>query len=420
MSRRLTIFLIQVTIFALLLIWSVNIQPLQAQTPTTTPQPAQTATPIPRPTIPLGVNFWDPIAPLPSPTPLVPSQSLFPTPGAPEHRGGYVLLMKEDVDYHPSLITTTINSGLTPVIRYDDGERVVPVDDDEIDNWKGRFLEFITTYPQVNLFIVGNEPWLGVPPIKLEQYARAYVELWQEVHGSPTNKQRSEVFLLVAGQGAHQSGGLLAGDEGIDTVNWPGEVSKRIVELGADVDGYALHAYGFGREYTDQWPLRPVDVPDIAAALWQMVAVGEGTPTPDPQNPLPSCPAPWKADQACDNLGGGWLGDDGFLNFQDQLASLPPEFAGKPVYITEYNTNAWGTGDGRVRDFGDVMRPYSQHEPISPYMPANNYPAGWIIDAANSVDAYNSATPAPQNRIEGMMWFVGSPHGGIDKNTGIL
>ncbi len=405
MSRRLTIILIQVSIFALLLIWSANIQLLQAQSPTVTPQPAQTATPVPRPTIPLGVNFWDPATP--PPTPLAPSQSLFPTPGAPEHRGGYVLLMKEDVEGKPELITTTINLGLTPIIRYDyESSMAVPnyEDTEALNKWVGLFETFIIDHPQVELFIVGNEPWLE-RNIKLEQYARAYAALWHRKDSNPTI---TNVKLLVAGQGAHQDGSKIEKIKDtvtdtpggtptpVTTINWPGEVSRRIAQLGAEVDGYAIHAYGFGREYDGEWKGRPQDVPQFARALWNIAV----TPSPD-GTPIPSCPAPWQADQACDYLGGGWPGDDGFLNFQDQLASLPPEFAGKPVYITEYNTNAWGEGTGDLS--------HSQHEPISPYVPANNYPAGWIIDAAKSVDAYNSTTPP--NRIEGMMWFVGSPHG---------
>jgi hypothetical protein len=323
---------------------------------------------------------------------------------------GYVLLIAEEDDND---IQPVINAGLTPIIRFDEGAgQAVPVDEDAIQRWVDRFSTYIENHRNVNLFIVGNEPFLE-GRITDAQYAQAYVELWREVHlneDGTRDEEFDDVLLLVAGDAAHVPN--------VDT--WLTRVSNLIIGAGLDgngqpdgsidVDGYAIHAYGFGTEY------ELLNADEIEERNGIQFNAEEDSIYVAPQlrnlaENLALCPSPESPENACDGIGTGWPGNqDGFLSYREQLDNLPTEpidFRSKPVFITEINTSSWGTGPGG-QPF-PLSRENYYHYPDAPYTPANNYPTSWIGEAYQDVQAYN----ALENRsnVSAFIWFVGTPHG---------
>jgi hypothetical protein len=182
----------------------------------------------------LGVNFWNDQVP-----------GLF---GA---GGGYVLV-NEVADLQKVIGHTQF----TPIFRFDySSGQAVPnciAPNGQIcargstegncitcNTWIDAFTRRIDDYPQVKLYIVGNEPWNE--NVFFEQYVAAYEALWRHVHGGD-GKPR-DVCLLVAGQAPHRA------EEGLNTANWLGKVADKLDKQGVDVDGYTIHANGFGLEY---------------------------------------------------------------------------------------------------------------------------------------------------------------------------
>jgi hypothetical protein len=299
--------------------------------------------------------------------------------------GGYVLLSTDDAEH----IGTVAGAGLTPIIRYDyRNYQAVPLSDPEIENWKQEFTGWIDAahrdHPGVKvwLFIVGNEPG-NEGTISSQNYAKAYTALWKNVHEG-NGAQRLDTYLLVAGQAPHHA----------DTPTWLRDVARAVEGEGAHVDGYTIHANGFGLEFDTtlkndpdngnrkDWP----DVPYIAELLrgkYNMAA----------------CPQPSNPSSACDAV--DWPGDDGFMTYKQQLDNIPPDLlsCGQPVFITEFNPGSWGTGDGSGKPLSEDQY---YHKPYCPYTPANNYPLGWIQNAVGQVKS--------DSRVNGMLWYVGAPH----------
>jgi PKD repeat protein/ligand-binding sensor domain-containing protein len=200
-------------------------------------------------------------------------------------------------------------------------------------NWIDDPLSLMLTN-DINLFIVGNEPnQRDEGEFSSNTYGVSYAELWQTIHSS-TSPKAPAIQLLVAGASFHSPA----------TLTWLPEVSNTVTSSGADVDGYAIHTYGFGIDH--------------------------------------ECLEP---DEECNPDSGG---DYGFLNYRDQLNAIPQNLQSKSIYITEYNTAASATGaDHHVID--DILN-----------IPAENYPPGWIITATQEIAAHED--------IEGLIWFVGA------------
>jgi hypothetical protein len=325
----------------------------------------------------MGVNFWDPIE-----NPLVSVKELF------GDKGGYVLLLTNQGPYQErygklkSDLDSMRSVGLTPIIRYDyEPGNAAPIcqDDNELacQEWKQNFVSLIAQingapesllpldslegigesipFEQVKarVFIVGNEPNLD-GELTPAQYATTYAILWKAVHIDKDDPKFEEIELLVAGASVRNP----------QTISWIEEVSNEILNNGANVDGYAIHTYGYG-----------IDAPD--------------PDTPGNEN----CQQGDQPDQPCDLLPDEvWAGDDGFLNYKDQLNVIPANLVDKPVYITEFNTNIAG---GLQHTLDDI-----------PNVPAENYPLGWIIEAANVI----ADEIAIDDRIKGIVWFVGTPN----------
>lgn len=334
-----------------------------AQTATSTPTPTVTPTPYRR----LGINFWDKAL----------AEEIFPT-GTQGQPNGYVLVDQSDFDRgdFDTTIDDILKMRLMPIFRIDYAQgRAVPVEKKEFKDWiDNNFKKKIErTYTKVKgvfnnqpvLYIVGNEPGLD-GEITEEQYATAYAALWRGVHepnadGNPT--KYTDLQLLIAGQNFHAA----------NTNTWAGAVSTLIVDKHADVDGYALHTYGFGDD-TNDFILPPTLPPADAAALKENC-----------RHPNRSCYG-----------AGGWEGDNSFKNYLDQLQAIDEAgFDDRPVYITEFNTFTGRTEAKQAH---------------GPYVPSGNYPYGfnWIGEAVEEVEA--------SGRVQGLLWFVGPPYGGTQQN----
>ena len=318
-------------------------------------------------------------------------------------------------------IGAVLSANLIPVVRIDyrasnGHSTAVPVvgknaSEDGFQTWVTRFTYIVDqAYGQgATLFIVGNEPW-NDGKICLEEYATAYMALWDRVH---KDGQHEGVRLLVAGQAPHQQADIPFGcpernssgtTTPVNTTTWLRELTRKIQAAGRNVDGYAIHANGFGVEYDRllQDPERPgwrkdlPLVPYIADGLWNIAVDGS------------LCEIPWDPWHGCRGLG-NWSpewADQGFLTFQDQINSID-NLGDRPVYITEFNPGGWGGGpEGFTYDY---------HSSGCPYVPANNYPQedgrDWIVRAASAVAEYNGMNG---DRVQGVLWFTGMPGGGWD------
>lgn len=328
-----------------------------AQTSTSTPTPTATPTPYRQ----LGINFWDKAL----------AEEIFPT-GIQEQPNGYVLLDQSDFDRgdFDTIVDDILKTRLMPIFRVDWASgRAVPVEKKEIEEWIVNFKKKIErTYSKVKgvfkdepvSYIVGNEPGLD-GGITEEQYATAYAALWRSVHNERDetgNPKYPDLDLLIAGQNFHAA----------NTNEWAGDVSTLIVDKQADVDGYALHTYGFGDDTND---LDLSHLPPANAAVLRE----------DCRHPNRSCYG-----------AGGWEGDNSFKNYLDQLQAIDEAgFSDRPVYVTEFNTFT-----GRTEE----------KQTDGPYVPSGNYPKdfNWIGEAVEEV--------ATNGRVKGLLWFVGPPHGG--------
>jgi PKD repeat protein/ligand-binding sensor domain-containing protein len=386
MFLRKVIPLALLSILFLLVGWSITLQSLQAQGPTATPTPTAMSQPGFLP----GVNYWSPEI-----------RDFFPAPKSTDEKVGYVLF---DNGRPNSEIEDANKAGFIPILRYDVGggyavPRLEPTPHPiTIEKWVEEFTDYITRTYEVGatsygstspttLYIVGNEPRLedgnggGNGGIPFGDYAKAYAALWKTVHGPDANGSylpyHDNVQLLVAGQAAHQE----------DTITWLSDVSQGIVQEGADIDGYAIHTYGYGN--------------DIDGATLDEPEQDQPTLRRNCKNPT----------QLCNGVGLGtdtWKEDDSFQNYKHQLVAIASAgFGDKPVYITEFNTNAAGRGPA-----GNV----SQQDPASPFVPANNYPTGWIIDAIKDVSATQVST---YRNLRGLLWFVGTPNGPDKTDKGV-
>jgi hypothetical protein len=340
------------------------------------------------------VNYWD------SRIVTDENKRLFPAGGP-----GYVLLNYETAN-NPANgdLQTVLDAGLTPIIRYSNPGYSNLNSNLPAQSWiedLGNFIETpndqVHLHDQVHLYIIGNEPNLErvngdpfAPTFTPERYATAYARLWSDIHVT-RNIPVTQARLLVAGPATH----------GLETTTWLRNVSDQIVNQGAEVDGYAIHAYGFGLEYNDDPTLwvRPtvngVTIPNIAQVLRDSA-----------NNITVNCPIPWAANRSCQHIGATWPEQEhSFAVFEELIADIPDRFADRPIYITEFNTFAWGDGDTGVDelhyDHNDTVR-----GPISPYVPANNYPIDWIPQAVQRVNAYNTAHPTQP--VEGLLWFTGA------------
>jgi hypothetical protein len=350
--------------------------------PTAAPTDVPTHVPLRPPNVTLGVNFWNDAV-----------IDLFPTTGEGDEKavigGGYVL----EFGCPDDKIEAILNAGLTPMLRFDyhEGTTAVPKGEAGLDEYKRRFTNCMDkTLPnrgtlvrdEVKLYIVGNEPALDNEgwtdkdnnpiAIPVDGYARAYAEVWKWVHGGDGTER--DVRLLACGEAPHQA----------RTISWLTDVTNHVLNEGADVDGYAIHINGFGLEFDSR-------VNPNAELLWNTRPPGARS----------ECSAPWNPLEDCDQIGGGWPGDDGFQVLDDQLGAIPSTHADRPVYITEFNTGAWGTGPG---DVPELVCDY-QADSDCAYTPMNNYPhqdLNWIVSAGHAVQS---------SRVRGMLWFVGDPHG---------
>jgi hypothetical protein len=393
--------------------------PTSTHTPGPTPTPTGTPTPGPTPT-PTSTSTPGPTTPAPTtPAPTSPPQP--PLPGfklgvnfwnvgvsglfGPESEGtrGYVLLFQTE----ESLISSVISAHLTPIVRYDydPGLHAVPIKRlnlSAFNDWKSRFSEYIDNHPEVTLFIVGNEPW-NDGEITVEDYATAYAELWIEVHSVDTTPRRN-ARLLIAGQAPHRESphGERIDGEKVTTENWLKAITRAIAAKGAGVDGYAIHAVGFGLEYDESV--------NAHAPILKSLSRNQA-----------NCPVPWDPTQSCKDIGVTWseTADHGFLGYWDQINSIPVGYRDKPIFITEFDTNAWGTGPRNSdhpeldvdKSSGDCKNGHQGETDDCMYTPVKNYPhengTDWIVKAVDQV-ANDSRV---NSRVKGMLWYVGPPHG---------
>ena len=315
------------------------------------------------------------------------------------------MVTREDVQDDPGLLSTITGAGLTPVVRFDG----IPRDPDALTDWIGEFKRIIVNpglNNNVSLYIFGNEPSLGIEVeggqgFTPADYAAAYVQLWQHVHIDEGEDgpaiSTDDARILIAGPAAHR----------LDTLTWLRDVTEYIKDTEAEVDGYAIHTYGFGEEYRVNWSERPQGVRNIAQELLNLAVRPEAGENADIEDLADlGCGDPSDPSKACVGIGDSWPGDHSFWNYKDQLRELAEviDLTDIPVYITEFNPHAWGDGDR----LGNPDVYFSQHNPNSPYVPANNYPTGWIVDAVEDVNSYNRSVTPAEGRVEAILWFVGA------------
>jgi hypothetical protein len=192
-----------------------------------------------------------------------------------------------------------------------------------------RIRDFTTNERLATIFVIGNEPNIEGVPLA-QDYSDAFNHFYQ---ARAAEIQQIEIQLginiLV----------LAPGPSGFSPTQWFSDMTRAL----QGVDGFALHTYG-----------------------------RMGT-CPDPQ---------------------AWCGsnqnqDISFRYYRSFINVMDPRWYGKPVYITEFNTDDNGA--------------------TAPN-PTNNYVTDWINRASMEVRNYN-ATRGGKPEVRSLCWFVDSPRG---------
>ena len=246
------------------------------------------------------------------------------------------------------------NYGLVNIVRIDwKGGHAVPTNPYLYGIWTEHFNRAVNELKDVaTIFIVGNEPTIepwGDPHrgITSRQYADAFNSLYGD------SNRVSDVMYLAAGPAAWSEATPMGHASEIDTP-WLRSASSKIKGL----DGWALHTYG--------------------SPYLRNAAGGALCDTATVDCSLPSS----------SNL----TGDASFRRYQDYIEEIKTKWAGKPVYITETNTQ------GFVAD-----------QQTNLGKPSTSYVTGWIQTTYEEIRRFNTEKNRERNewpRILCLCWFV--------------
>ncbi len=242
------------------------------------------------------------------------------------------------------------NYGLVNIVRIDWKEgHAVPTNPYLYGIWREHFNRAVNELKDVaTIFIVGNEPTLEPHDvISGTQYGDAFNALYGD-----TNKVAG-VMYLAAGPAAFSHTDVAG--YGFETdIQWLRSASNAI----HDLDGWALHTYG-----------SPYLNNAAGGALCDTATV--------------DCPFPQGS-----TLGG----EASFRRYEDYIEEIRGDWAGKPVYITETNTQGF---DAEGQTNGGK--------------PSASYVTGWIQTTYEEIRRLNTEKNAVRNdwpRILCLCWFV--------------
>jgi hypothetical protein len=292
---------------------------------------------------------------------------------------------KADESYNASEVnrvlgeaTSAWNYGLVNIIRIDykhkddskdcePGHRspeAVPIDSTKYEQWKNNFNQAVNALAGVcKIFLVGNEPivegrnWDGDHcGMTSQQYADAFDYLY--------TRKVAGMLYLAAGPAAWSFFGAPPNRE------YDRDWLRSMANALSNVDGFALHTYGS---------------PDLNWA-------------DDPQSNqcVASCADPRRVCRLSCDPTTPLTRDASFRRFRDYIEEVRSRWAGKPVYLTEFNTHGYGAAspDDKV--------------------PQDNYPTGLMQQAYEEVRNYNTETNPNRPsypRVLSLCWFVDDSRG---------
>ena len=277
-----------------------------------------------------------------------------------------VIGVTKDNAYHRTLVEQTYrdcvaarNYGLVNIVRIDWKEGyAVPTVEAEYDDWITNFTNAVNILKDVaTIFVVGNEPTLEPPGdphrgITSRQYADAFNSLYGD-----SNKV-ADVMYLAAGPAAFSQSTPMGHASEID-IPWLRSASSKIKGL----DGWALHTYG-----------SPYLNNAAGGALCDTATVKCSLPS---SSTLP--------------------GDASFRRYEDYIEEIKTKWPGKPVYITETNTQ------GFVAD-----------QQTNLGKPSTSYVTEWIQTTYEEIRRFNNEHNSDRSewpRILCLCWFVDSYRG---------
>ena len=265
------------------------------------------------------------------------------------------------------------NHGLVNLVRLDwKPNHAVPTDGRFLDSWKEHFALAVNALKDVaTIFIVGNEP--NIEPdgeqdeyhgITSHQYADAFRDLYAEKVPGTMYLAAGPAFCALSNPEGQTSE--------IDT-DWLESASNRIFERDGkrgNLDGWALHTYGS--------PYLPYA---SGGALCDSATV--------------ECPI-----DEDDDRDSRLVDDAGFRRYRKYIDKIRGNWADKPVYLTETNTQGYNA------KYYDPAWPADQQAKGPPSV---HYVAGWNQTAYQEIRSFNfdkNPERADYPPVLCLCWFV--------------